>query len=284
MFREEGIPAMFLKGAAGLVSGLYPPGLRYISDIDVMIKENNKEHTISILQSHGYYNVFYKNIKHHHHLAPLYNQITIGVIEIHLKPYHHCFKNSIIKDIWDGSIEVTFQLESITVPSITDHVWILLRKELVSGVLSPRLNELIEINFIINLGNFINDEVLIRRAELERIPNIISKMSYCLRRFVGISIFNSYSTGRFKFFEAESIRFHKLKIKHGLYFTYLALLLASVRYFSGSSVINKMQTFFAVISSFTINVLFMLALPSIGQNSPLYKYKTFLNCQFKRMF
>ena len=38
MFNEAGIPAMFLKGAAGLVRGVYPEGWRYISDIDVMVQ------------------------------------------------------------------------------------------------------------------------------------------------------------------------------------------------------------------------------------------------------
>ena len=47
MFREAGIPAMFLKVAAGLVRGLYPLAWRFISDIDVMVSPEKMVHPIN---------------------------------------------------------------------------------------------------------------------------------------------------------------------------------------------------------------------------------------------
>jgi hypothetical protein len=262
MFREAGIPAMFIKGAAGLVRGLYPPGWRYISDIDVMVKENDKEYTDRTLKSMGFCNSNIGFYKHHHHLAPYSNDSKISSIEIHLKPYYHNFKNSIVDDIWNCSDILTFKLEPITIPSITDHVWILLRKELVSKILYPRISELLEMNFINNSEYLVNHETIIQRSALENIPNILNKTSFCTSRFLGIYSSNLFDKDKFKQFQTESIRFQKLKTNQKMVFIRLISLFASVRYLSGSGIINKMTTLIRILRSYTALEILKLALPS----------------------
>jgi hypothetical protein len=271
MFQAERIPVMFLKGAAGLARGIFPIGWRYISDIDILARETDNDKIDQVLRSNGYGHLKSSYYFDHHHQAPYYHKDRISDVEIHFKPYHHCFKNSIVDEMWNSSDTVIFNSEPVTLPSITDHVWILLRKELIRKILYPRFNELFEIDLILNSQYCINFEILLQRSDLESIPEILNKNSHCSSNFLGSSFTGLVDTANFMRFDLESFQLLKLRKPEKSLFMHLKFFLAAVRYLSGSGIKNKSATFFTILRNFSIPELFQLALPWSGINKPSYK-------------
>ncbi len=272
MFNEAGIPAMFLKGAAGLVRGLYPPGWRYISDIDVMVREEDTERTEIALKSSGFTKPESKLHKRPHHLAPYYYLNNISGIEIHTKPYNYCFKNYIVGEIWNNSEKVMFHLEPITIPSFTDHVWILLRKDLINKIMDPRFGEYLEIMIAIKDGYRIDKERIEKRAVYERLPNLVNNASFYVLKDFGNICGKTVSHDLYKKFKRESNHFINIKRNEKTFFMHLKKFCLSVKYLSGPGISDKVHTAYNLLCSYNTIGFIKLALPRIGHKNLIYRF------------
>ncbi|MFA6472941.1 MAG: nucleotidyltransferase family protein, partial [Candidatus Latescibacterota bacterium] len=159
MFKDAEIPIMFLKGSAGLIRGLYPLSLRFISDIDALIPVNKIEPTRKLLASGGFFQTHKQTFinKTHHHIEPYINPEFPGEIEIHFNPYDlSCLKRLEMPEIWDDAEKIKCNQEEVIVPSITDHTWILMRADMLSKAFLPRIRDIIEMYQIQQKGYRIN--------------------------------------------------------------------------------------------------------------------------------
>jgi hypothetical protein len=276
MFREQDIQAVFLKGSAGLVRDLYPLELRYISDIDVMVKKEKIEKVKKLIKSCEYVIMNTKKNQHPHHLAPFRQSKNIAWVEIHTKPYIHFFKNSLLNNIFNDSENIMFGNELITVPSITDHVWILLRTDLINKVYVPRLNDAMELTLINQRGISIDYGLLAQRAEVERIPNVIPKMLHTVKSFFDISSqLNDHSY--LEKWNTDGINYQK-KFNEILFYRKLRLYCASLKYFASYGVRNKIHLLMLFLNNEPKRNILTLLYPQIGIIVSLKKIKKyFLN-------
>ncbi len=87
-FREEGIEVIVLKGAA-LAETVYDDiGLRYMGDIDLLVREQDLDRAEELMAKLGYFSYEGQHSKdsfkkNHRHLAPFYNQDNGIKVEIH---------------------------------------------------------------------------------------------------------------------------------------------------------------------------------------------------------
>jgi hypothetical protein len=186
MFREAGIPAMFLKGAAGLVRGLYPLAWRFISDIDVMVKEDQIEIGHNLLLSRGYTSKHLNSIRSHH-FGPYSVSKNIGEVELHIDPYQfNFFSRNETKEYWNNTCDVLYYNEYVTVPSLHDNIWILTRTDLLARVCIPRLKDSIELSLIFDKGFNVDYNSLCKRASSNNIPNVVGGLWYSFLRFINV--------------------------------------------------------------------------------------------------
>lgn len=87
MLNQGGIEPVFLKGAGHLLQNLYPdPGDRVMSDIDILVPENQVEAAAAILYAGGYAHpkAFADyNFDKHHHLPGFEHPGTVAMVELH---------------------------------------------------------------------------------------------------------------------------------------------------------------------------------------------------------
>ncbi len=118
---KEGISAMLLKGAITFVKPIYPsPFLRFMSDIDLLVKQQELAKAIAILEDLGYLcdiSVFDgKRLRHYH--QHLYTDIGIGAVELHHYPISLRYSDWIDLDSWWAEAEeVTLGKASALIPS-----------------------------------------------------------------------------------------------------------------------------------------------------------------------
>jgi putative nucleotidyltransferase-like protein len=89
VLNATGIAPVLMKGAASLVSALYPdPGMRIVSDIDLLLTESQAEEAVRLLAGLGLKSLQSKRVNYsqHHHLAPQYDPRTGLVVEVHIRP------------------------------------------------------------------------------------------------------------------------------------------------------------------------------------------------------
>jgi hypothetical protein len=274
MLREEEIQALFLKGAAGLVRGLYPLEWRYISDIDVLVKKEKIEKVKKLIKSCEYVIMGTKKNQHPHHMAPFKRMKNIAWVEIHTKPYINSFNNSLLNNIFNDSENIMFGNELISVPSITDQVWILLRTDLIRKVFVPRLNDAIELTLINERGFSIDYGLLTERAEVERIPNIIPKMLHTVKCFFDISspVMNDYSY--LEEWNIEGINYQK-KFNRILFYRKLRLYCASLKYFASYGFRNKIRLLILFLNSEPKKNILTFLYPQVGIVVSLKKIKKY---------
>lgn len=91
-FRNGGLHPVFLKGAGYLLQGLYPDlGERIMTDIDVLVKEEEEESSVRLLRALGYDhlgNTLEGDYDEHRHLPPFVHPGGEVPVELHRMPLH----------------------------------------------------------------------------------------------------------------------------------------------------------------------------------------------------
>jgi hypothetical protein len=78
-----GIEPILLKGAAHLVEKLYPPGTRFVGDVDMLVAPDQAEQTTMILLKAGYETSSEPLPSGHRHLPVLHDRRSGLAIELH---------------------------------------------------------------------------------------------------------------------------------------------------------------------------------------------------------
>jgi len=186
IFREAGIPLIFLKGSAGLMRGLYPLKCRYLSDIDVLVGESNIDIGHECMISAGYTMEGIRS-KRAHHYAPYTHHGRIGEVELHMDPYQfNLLSRNNNSDFWDSSSCKEYHGEELLVPSMRDHIWIMMRSDLLARVCLPRLSDSIELSLIINKGYDVDFDSIYERAKVNNVPYIAKGLFYSTLKYTGI--------------------------------------------------------------------------------------------------
>ncbi len=85
-----GIPSFALKGAALLESGIYQPGERAMSDVDLLVQREKLEDALAALLASGWREEFPEKrnyfLRHHHNLRLLQKEPRSVVLELHWTP------------------------------------------------------------------------------------------------------------------------------------------------------------------------------------------------------
>jgi len=219
-FREAGVPVMFLKGAAGLVRGLYPPAGRYISDIDILVRTRDLSASRGLLGEMGYRDSESGTIeKSPQHLRPMVHPRNAGSIELHTMPYADRLSGApVMPRMWEDAFNCVTDGEPVTVPSIDDHVWILMRTDVVSRVYLPRPRDVIELFLIGDRGCDFDAGLLERRAREDLVPHIVSGMSYACRNYMGMEPFVPVNDSHLERWERWTLSFkrriHATQLRH----------------------------------------------------------------------
>jgi hypothetical protein len=87
MLNEAGVVPVFLKGAAHLLSGLYPDAAhRVMVDIDVLVPAGRLSDCVARLRGDGYDVATDADFSGHHHYPPLGRAGGIAAVELHDEP------------------------------------------------------------------------------------------------------------------------------------------------------------------------------------------------------
>ena len=104
MLNKEGIEPLFMKGAGYLLQHLYHnPGDRIMSDIDILVPENELIRAANALYTNGYFHPDQfsgEDFKKHHHLPGFEHKNEIATIEIH----HSAFPGSFQRILTNADI------------------------------------------------------------------------------------------------------------------------------------------------------------------------------------
>ncbi len=122
---EAGLEACLLKGAIRLVDDLYPaPAWRYMSDLDILLPEEQAHEAWRHLQTLGYRAKVVADalgIPDHHHLPPLLHPERAGMIEVHTALGHPRERRLLPADeVWRSSHVISVDGARFRVPT-TDH-------------------------------------------------------------------------------------------------------------------------------------------------------------------
>ena len=217
-FNKVQIPHIFLKGSAGLIRNLYDIECRYLSDIDILVPENQIDRTIKLLISLGYNPENNIVPSTHHHLEPYYHSNYPSEIEIHREPYGlSMLDRPAMPQLWHDADKILIEGECLLVPSITDHIWIIIRSEAINGALIPKLKETIEISQIIFNNYSFDIKLLVERAKQENIPNIIVAYSFACEKYFGIEHFVPVEENMIKNWYVWSLKQQRTILRNNLY-------------------------------------------------------------------
>jgi hypothetical protein len=88
ILNEVEVVPIFLKGAAHLLSGLYPdPALRFTLDLDVLVPADRLSDCVNRLRAEAYQELLTNwDFSGHHHYPPLGRQDSIAAVELHSEP------------------------------------------------------------------------------------------------------------------------------------------------------------------------------------------------------
>lgn len=85
----DDIEPILLKGAAHLVTGLYPtPAMRIMGDVDLLIPERRADHAVAAVKKLGFAPVDAGLEDGHHHLPPMHRADVGFAIEFHTRVMH----------------------------------------------------------------------------------------------------------------------------------------------------------------------------------------------------
>jgi hypothetical protein len=90
ILNEIGVVPVFLKGAAHLLSGLYPdPALRFTLDLDVLVPADRLSDCVNRLSADGFKELLTNwDFSGHHHYPPLGRKDSTGALELHSEPLY----------------------------------------------------------------------------------------------------------------------------------------------------------------------------------------------------
>jgi hypothetical protein len=210
LFEKNNIPFMILKGGAALVMDIFPAGWRYMSDIDILLRKNQACEASDLLQHHEYVPVK-GAVSRAHQLRELQHPDCSGEVDLHLDPYPclHLHGEEAMPSIWENAVRYEFLGKTITIPSCTDHAWVLMRRKLLSQPLLPRLCDVIELALLTKKGAEIDMDYLHRLAQNENLSNIISGMSYACSKYGGMEPFASMEDEHLRRWHAWSLELRK---------------------------------------------------------------------------
>lgn len=215
LFNNHEIACMFFKGAAGLVRNLYPSGWRFMSDIDIIVPEYQISEAFALLKSEKYHEISDAVIQAHH-VQALAHPEFVSDVELHSDLYQRTpDSRSVVPEVLSDADRLEFHDVPITVPSITDHAWILMRTDPVSRPFLPRFCDMIEISLINSSGYEIEYERLMRRAHDDSMPGIISGMSYACSTYGGMEPFAPMNVERLRKWEMWSLELRRKFIQGG---------------------------------------------------------------------
>lgn len=210
LFDKNNIPFLLLKGGAALVMDVFPAGWRYMSDIDILLRKNLAREAFDLLQHHGYIPV--KGVvSRAHQLRELRHPDCSGEVDLHIDPYPclHLQNDEAMPSIWENAVRYEFHSKTITIPSCADHVWILMRRKLLSQPLLPRLCDVIELALLTKKEVTIDMGYLHRLAQKENLSNIISGTSYACSKYGGMELFATMENEHLRRWEAWSLELRK---------------------------------------------------------------------------
>lgn len=273
VFKTAGIPILFLKGAAVLIRDLHPVDLRYLSDIDVLIPVQFVEKTRELLKSSGYLDKGERYSPRRHHIEPYYHPEYVAEIEIHIAPYSQSFGGSpAIQQIWHDADKLLFNKIEVNVPSITDHVWILMRTDTINRVFIPRPRDVIEIFSILKKENCIDFDLLTKRAEFENIPNIAKGMSYACFRYMGIEPFVPTDEPFLKDWEEWTLK-HKQKVIKKSFYLPIRRHFAALRFLTFPGMKAKMLFLKWLFRNEPFKIKFFLLLSPVSNTGIIVKLR-----------
>lgn len=174
MFQDANIDVMFLKGAAGLIRGLYKPEqCRYMSDIDVLIHYEDIDKSRELITRHGYFTRYKRyNPKRTHHIEPYENNDNVAGVELHHFPVQYlAFNNKEKINIWDTSDSFIYGNQKLILPNVTYHLWILMRSDIFINQFFPLLPYIYEYYTLIE-NNTVDDRHLDKILGYYEIKNI----------------------------------------------------------------------------------------------------------------
>jgi len=248
LFKNAEIPIIFIKGAAGIVRSIYPLEQRYLCDLDVLVPTNFIEKSRQLFQSVGYmpdHSIIVP--PHHHHIESYCHPNEVGSIEIHIEPYDESILDSpVMPNIWNDGEIIKFFDGDITVPSISDHAWILMRSSGSGRMFLPRLKEAVEMTLIIKKNYSINYGLLIQRAENDNMPNIVKGMSYSCSQYMGITPFVNIDEPLLEHWENWSLKLQRKLVKNA-YFKASRKRFGAMKFLTNRGVISKIRFFTRVV-------------------------------------
>ena len=210
LFRDAGINGIFIKGAAGVIRDIYPRGWRYLSDIDILFDKQQAGAAFDAMKSAGYRDVTDAIIQVHH-IQPLFHRDYVGCVELHTDPYQIGHESGAdIGSVRTQAEQREFMGERVTVPSLTDHAWILMRTDAISRPYLPRFSDVLELELLYRTGHEIDFDCLYRRAFDDNIPNIVSGMSYAASVYCEMKPFAPMDMKRLRKWESWTLTLRRL--------------------------------------------------------------------------
>ena len=192
----------------------------------------------------------------------------VGEIEVHIDPYEFCFlERPALPYIWDDAERPEFNKIETTVPSLTDHAWIIMRSSLVNRVFLPRLLDIIEMFIILEKKNQIDFNLLVRRAEKHNIPNIVRGMSYACSRYMGIDPFVPAADPLLKHWEKWSLEINR-KFGRKAVSPMLRKELAAVRFLTSPGIASKIR-FLLWLAPYSYRIYLIKFFDFVGLKKPL---------------
>lgn len=158
-FAAKGIPVLLLKGAY-LAEAVYgDPGLRPMSDLDILVREKDLEQVTDLLKEIGYY-MGEEEEEDHHHLPPFVKEGAVPV-EVHwrLAPGHAPYRID-MEEVWSKSSRALVAEQEVLVLS-AEHLLVYLCIHMAQHHFDCELRHFFDIRRTIeNLGDQIRWERL----------------------------------------------------------------------------------------------------------------------------
>lgn len=116
--RSNGIPVLFLKGLASLLSIHSDPGVRVMKDLDVLVPTSSADRAIEILKSLGfvYREVHgYAFIRRYSHGCEFYSE-NLGKVDLHWHAFHDFHSQEADRPIWERSVPADLKGVPVQIP------------------------------------------------------------------------------------------------------------------------------------------------------------------------
>jgi hypothetical protein len=119
IFNEIGVVPVFLKGAANLLSELYPDtAVRIMLDLDILVPAARIQDCVAAMEAHGYAHLIDNGFPDHHHYFPLGRPDVEASIELHVDPLDIQYRRFLSSaDVFQHSEQLTIGGARFAVPA-----------------------------------------------------------------------------------------------------------------------------------------------------------------------